>query len=207
MLSSDFWLPLLHLGATLGWSAASLALLIRPDGALPARLQDWAAATLAAFTMPLLDHGGWWVDMPGRYMVPALAALGLALALFGSARLPGRLTALLLGAFFLTLGLVSTVARCKASLSGKPCCSALRFCCCPGRARSGRAQASFSCCWWQALSSDCTGPARLTQEGRPGALPGRPLEPSNGGAGQTGLGAMIISICRPSMRGSCSIFA
>jgi hypothetical protein len=87
--------------------AAALALLARPRSTVAPRLQDAAAALLAAGTCPLLGQAGWWTDMPDGRLVPAVAALGFGLAVFGTGRLPGRLAALVLAAFFLTLGLVS----------------------------------------------------------------------------------------------------
>jgi hypothetical protein len=87
--------------------AAALALLARPQGRVAPRLQDAAAALLAAGACPLLGQGGWWTDMPDGKLVPAIAVLGLGLVVFGTGRLPGRLAALVIAAFFVTLGLVS----------------------------------------------------------------------------------------------------
>lgn len=107
MPAPDSWLAWLHAGAAIAWMAAALALLARPQGRAAPRLQDAAAALLAAGTCPLLGDGGWWAHMPDSKLVPAVAVLGFGLALFGTGKLPGRLSALVLGAFFATLGLVS----------------------------------------------------------------------------------------------------
>ena len=110
MPQPDSWLPLLpllHAGAAIAWIASILAILAHPQGRVAPRLQDAAAALLAIGICPLLGQGGWWIHMPASKLVPAVAVLGLGLAAFGSGRLPGRLSALVLAAFFGTLGLVS----------------------------------------------------------------------------------------------------
>jgi hypothetical protein len=107
MPSTLLLLESLHLGMAallLGGVTASLA---RPDATRLRRLIDIAAALLAATAMPFTGDAGWWIDMPGRKMVPAIAVLALGLAVLGSRSLPGRLATLALAGFFGFLGLAS----------------------------------------------------------------------------------------------------
>jgi len=97
----------LHVGAALVWACCALVLILVPDRAAVARVGDACAALFAAAAMPFTGQGGWWVDMPADYMVPAVAGLALLLGTLGSQRLLGRLAALALAGFFLTLGLAS----------------------------------------------------------------------------------------------------
>jgi hypothetical protein len=101
------WVLGLHLAATLLWAGCAIARLVRPDAQAPPRWQAIAVAAFAASAMPLASMGGWWIDMPAGKMLPALAALSLALALAGTRRLAGRWAALALAGFYLALGIAS----------------------------------------------------------------------------------------------------
>lgn len=106
----------LHIGA--GFAALGFAVVrsARPDAAWPVHGLRTAVALLAAASLPLASEAGWWVDMPGRKMVPIIATFALGLAALGTERQTGRLCALVLAAFFLTLGLASL--RNGAPLAG-----------------------------------------------------------------------------------------
>jgi hypothetical protein len=104
LLAPLLWL---HLGAAAALLVLALLRLARPEAPRAARACDSAAALLAASVLPLAGAGGWWADMSVSKMVPLITALALALAAFGAHRAQGRLAALALAAFFVTLGLVS----------------------------------------------------------------------------------------------------
>lgn len=104
LLEPLLWLHILASGAVFGLAVARLA---RPADGRGARALDMAVALLAAAALPLASEGGWWIDMPAQSMVPAIAVLAFALAAFGTHRRMGRLAALALAAFFLTLGMAS----------------------------------------------------------------------------------------------------
>jgi hypothetical protein len=97
----------LHQGAAGLWLVAALVLLAsgRSTGAA-ALFQRLAIAAMAGTLPHLLREGGWWVDLPGRFMVPALAA-GAALSLFGPRRLLGQLATLALAGFCLAVAAAS----------------------------------------------------------------------------------------------------
>lgn len=100
-------LALLHVGLTLVLAGLAIARLVRPGSPGAARGLEGAAALLAAAALPLAAAGGWWIDMPSSRMVPLVGALALGMGAFGTGRLVGRLAALALAAFFVTLGLAS----------------------------------------------------------------------------------------------------
>lgn len=97
----------LHIGATILAAGCALSGLLRPAHGSARRGLEVAVALLAAAALPLASAGGWWIDMPDRWMVPILLGLSSALALFGARAPLGRLPALVLAAFFLTLGAAS----------------------------------------------------------------------------------------------------
>jgi hypothetical protein len=101
------WVLGLHLAAALLWAGCAIAHLVHPEAQMPRRWEAIAVAAFAAFAMPLAGKGGWWIDMPAGKMVPAVAGLSLALALAGTRGLAGRLAALALAGFYLTLGIAS----------------------------------------------------------------------------------------------------
>lgn len=103
-------LPLLqslHLGMAVLLFVGAAARLATPESARLQRLIDLAIALVAATAMPLTGEAGWWIDMPWRKMVPALAILSLGMAVFGSRGLPGRTATLALAGFFGFLGIAS----------------------------------------------------------------------------------------------------
>jgi hypothetical protein len=97
----------LHVGLTLALTGLAVARMVRPGSPGAARGLEVATALLTAAALPLASAGGWWIDMPSSKMVPLVAALALGVGIFGTTRLFGRLAALALAAFFLTLGLAS----------------------------------------------------------------------------------------------------
>jgi hypothetical protein len=100
-------LQFLHLGMAVLLLVGATGLIARPATDKLPSLIDLAAALLAATAMPLTGEAGWWIDMPGRKMVPAIAILAVGLGLFGSRHLVGRLAALALAGFFSFLGFAS----------------------------------------------------------------------------------------------------
>jgi hypothetical protein len=101
------FLAALHLALALGWVVALvLPLAGRAKPALTDPLQPLAAAALAAFAAPYLFQAGWWPDLPGKWIVPAFAALGL-LMLWRPTGLPGRIALTGFAGFYLALGALS----------------------------------------------------------------------------------------------------
>jgi hypothetical protein len=97
----------LHLGGTAALILFAGARLAQPERDSAGRGVAIAAALLAGAALPLASAKGWWLDMPDRIMVPLVGGLALLLGLAGVRRHTGRLAALALAAFFLTLGLAS----------------------------------------------------------------------------------------------------
>ncbi|MGL6042891.1 MAG: hypothetical protein ACRC1J_03125 [Sandaracinobacteroides sp.] len=94
----------MHIALALAWLAGTALLLIQRRTEGPAEQVARAAAALLAATIPLyLQAGGWWVDMPGRFLVPGAAVIGIA-ALLGPRIAVGRLALLVLAGFYLALG-------------------------------------------------------------------------------------------------------
>lgn len=113
VLVSLIWL---HVGAALAALGFAVAHGLKPSASWPVRGVQAAVALLAAAFLPLASEAAWWVDMPGRKMVPIIATLALGLASLGTERVAGRLCTLVLAAFFLTLGAASL--RNGAPLAG-----------------------------------------------------------------------------------------
>ena len=107
MLPAPILLESVHLGMAVLLLGGAVARVARPAAPRLQRLMDLSAAVLAVTALPLSGDAGWWIDMPGRKMVPAIALLGLGLAVGGSRRLPGRLATLALAGFFAVLGIAS----------------------------------------------------------------------------------------------------
>jgi len=191
---------LLHFGALLLFAAALVATLVVPQ---LRRYAGLAPIPLLASVLLLL-RAGWWIDMPAR-----VTALGLLLLLpwaachcwaeigpaaerrpaSRAARLLADSARLLYAGFFLALAVQSL-------RNDTPLAPPLAFGILllggllllrPGKSRLVAALALLLL-----LATVLAGIATFR-------IPG--------GTGQAGFGAMIISICRPSMRGNCSILA